>query len=337
MKKKKKIITAIIVFIGIALSVTGIVLNMINKKFIYNSDNEVGNSACNLYNGGLFCERDGKIYFANPADNNYLYRMNSDCTNPVRLNTDSIAYINADENHLYYVKNNFSPESIGTVLYGHLFGIYRTDLNGKQSKALYNKLSGTASLCGNYIYYQRCDDGTKNCLYRAKIDGSEDTKLAEISYNPACVYNGNVYFSNVAGDHNVLKLSSTGAATSVFYYGNTYMPAIENNILYYIDLSDGYSLKRCSLSDKTLELISDRKCINYNVIGNKVYYVTEGSDGGLYRSNTDGSQTELVSKGNISSIFCTSSYTFFMFFGDETLYRVSSVGSINSIDQIEIK
>lgn len=334
---KKRVLSITAVSVCIVLIAVAITIYSVNNKFIYNADNATGNSAGNLYNGGLFCEHEGKIYFANPADNSYLYRMDSDCTNPVRLNTDSIAYINVDGNHIYYVKNNFSPNSVGTVLRGNLFGLYRTDLKGKNSVALYNQLTGTLALCGNYIYYQHYDGVNDTCLYKIKIDCTEDTKISSYNYNPACVYNGNVYFSNIQGDHNVLKLSNSGNGTSVFYYGNTYLPAIENNCLYYIDLGDGYNLKRYQLSTKTLDLISDQRCINYNVIGNKVYYVTEGENGGLYRSNTDGSQPELVTRGNISSVHCTSQYTFFTFYGDETLYRVSSVGSIHTIDQIEIK
>ena len=32
-----------------------------------------GNTAGNLYNGGLFCEYNGVIYFSNPNDNGRLY------------------------------------------------------------------------------------------------------------------------------------------------------------------------------------------------------------------------------------------------------------------------
>ena len=52
-----------------------------NKKnqTVHNNDNAIGNTAGNLINGGLFCEYNDKIYFANPDDYNKLYVMNSDC------------------------------------------------------------------------------------------------------------------------------------------------------------------------------------------------------------------------------------------------------------------
>ena len=44
----------------------------------YNDGYVNGNTAGNLYNEGYFCEKDGIVYFANPADNYCLYSMNPD-------------------------------------------------------------------------------------------------------------------------------------------------------------------------------------------------------------------------------------------------------------------
>ena len=92
-------------------------------------------------------------YFANPYDHNYLYVMDSDCSNARMLNSDSVASLNIYNDKIYYVKNNFPKEMIGTILRGQLFGIYQTDLEGQNSTMLYNHLTGSVSLCGNYLYY----------------------------------------------------------------------------------------------------------------------------------------------------------------------------------------
>ncbi|MGN0481284.1 MAG: DUF5050 domain-containing protein [Lachnospiraceae bacterium] len=335
--KKKKLIIITTGIIAVMAVIAIIVISSINDKFIYNADTVAGNTAGNLNNGGLFCEYEGKIYFANPSDSNRLYRMNSDCTEPERLNTDCVAFINTDGNHLYYVKNNYETTDLAVLFRGHLFGVYRTDMKGGKTKVLYDKLTGSMVLCGNYLYYQHYDGVNDSCLYKMKIDGKENTKFSSLYFNPTCAYNGNVYVSNVEGDHNILKLSNTGVATSIYYYANSYLPVIQDNSIFYIDLSDKYSLKRYSLSNGTLELVSDKRCINYNIIGSKVYYITEGNDAGLYRCNFDGSDTELVAKGAIGGVHCTSQYTFFTYYNDSTLYRVPSVGQIYGISQIDIK
>ena len=62
----------------------------------------VGNTAGNLNNGGLFCESDGKVYFANAYDNNTLYSMNPNETEQTKLGVNSVASINAGGDYLYY-------------------------------------------------------------------------------------------------------------------------------------------------------------------------------------------------------------------------------------------
>lgn len=333
-KKLVPIIAGIALIIAIAVIM---ILNITGKDFVYNADTVAGNTGGNLNNGGLFCEYEGKIYFANPGDKNYLYCMNSDCSEAKKLNNDSVAYINTDGNHLYYVKNNYEVSDVAVLFRGHLFGVYRTDMKGNNAKALYEKLTGSMVLCGNYLYYQHYDGVNDTCLYKIKINGKEDIKLSSLYLNPACAFNGNVYVSNVDGDHNVLKISNNSAATSIYYYGNTYLPILQENSLFYIDLSDKYNLKRYQLTTGTLELVSNKRVINYNVIGNKVFYIVEGDDGGLYRSNLDGSDAELITQGAIGSVFCTSQYTFFTYYNDSTLYRVPSVGKILGINKIDIK
>ena len=61
-----------------------------------------GNTAGNLYNGGLFCESEGVIYFSNLYDDGCLYSMLPDETDIKKLSTSRVTSINADSNYLYY-------------------------------------------------------------------------------------------------------------------------------------------------------------------------------------------------------------------------------------------
>ena len=69
---KKAITISVITIIGLLLAVL-IFLSIRSSRIVYNNDNAIGNSAGNLNNGGLFCEYNDKIYFANPYDYNKLY------------------------------------------------------------------------------------------------------------------------------------------------------------------------------------------------------------------------------------------------------------------------
>ena len=87
---KKAITISVITIIGLLLAVL-IFLSIRSSRIVYNNDNAIGNSAGNLNNGGLFCEYNDKIYFANPYDYNKLYVMNSDCTNAMLHPSMSVA------------------------------------------------------------------------------------------------------------------------------------------------------------------------------------------------------------------------------------------------------
>ncbi len=335
---KKKYLKFIILII-ILVAAIGIIIFINNKnKMVYNDESALGNTAGNLNNGGLFCEYNDRLYFANPYDGNKLYSMNPDCSDAKKLNGDSIAYINVYGKYIYYAKNNFSPESVGVVFRGALFGVYRTNLNGENSVPLYDKLSGILSLSGNNIYYQHYDDKTALTLYKIRIDGKDNTELSDIEYNPASIYNGKIYFSNISGDHNIKVFDTATDSTYTFYEGNTYLATADNGYVYFIDISNGYALKRINMQTKTVELLNDGRCINYNVYKNKLFYLQEGDNAGLYRMNVDGSQKELVSAGDFTNVNCTSKYTFFQYFNNQgTLYRVPTTERIDSVEQITIQ
>ena len=72
----KKIITTIIIILIAGCIGAGGFIYYRNNKTTLNNENAVGNTSGNLINGGLFCEYDNKIYFANPNDYNKLYVIN---------------------------------------------------------------------------------------------------------------------------------------------------------------------------------------------------------------------------------------------------------------------
>ena len=81
-----KILTGIIT-VAIVAVVAFLALNN-RKTKLYSDSSTTGNTACNLLNGGLFTQADNVIYFANPNDNNKLYKMNANLTKIQKLYND---------------------------------------------------------------------------------------------------------------------------------------------------------------------------------------------------------------------------------------------------------
>ena len=340
MKKSTKFICAGIITLAVIIC-AGMYYYNANKP-TPNSDDAVGNTAGNLINGGLFCEYNGKIYFANPYDHNYLYVMDSDCSNARMLNSDSVAYLNIYNDKIYYVKNNYSEDSIGTVFRSQLVGVFVTDLEGQNAEKLYNDLSGVISICGNYLYYQHYDSKTALTLHKLQLDTKKDNLVSTTPHNPSSVDNGRIYFANTDNKNVISCLDPKSDYISKFYEANAYLPISSGSYIYYIDIAKGYSLVRLNKSNNTIELLygkENSKVINYNIYNDKIFFQLEGDENpGLYRMNANGTQIEYIATGNLTNIHCTSQYTFFQYYDNQgVLYRIPTTGAATYPDVIRIE
>lgn len=302
------------------------------NRTVYNPENAVGNTAGNLNNNGMFCEYNGKIYFANPYDKNCLYSMNLDCSGIRKLNSDSVSSINVYGKYIYYIRNNYSAETAAAIFRGNLLGVIRTDLNGQKLKSLYDSAAGVITLYGNHVYYQHYSNEDALSFYKVKINGKENVRITDEDWYPASIYNGELYYTNTNGDHAIYAYNLTSGHSRLVLDANAYMVDMQGNYLYYIDLADKYSLVRVNTQTLEREILVDGrngKCISYNIWGNSLFYHVEGDSPALYRMNTDGTNVEFIKYGNITNISCTSTYTFFEMYGTSTLYRVPTSGAAN--------
>ena len=99
---KNKTILIIVTISGIFLLVLFYILGQLGRKIPENDVNVVGNTAGNLYNGGMFCEDDGYVYFSNAYDNYALYRMLPNETEMEKLISTQTKNINAAGKYFYY-------------------------------------------------------------------------------------------------------------------------------------------------------------------------------------------------------------------------------------------
>lgn len=299
------------------------------NRMTYNPEGARGNTAGNLNNNGMFCESDGTIYFANPYDKNRLYAMDSDCTNIRKLNSDTVCSINSYGKYIYYVRNNYSPETATLIFRGQLLGVIRTNLKGTKAKALYDSVAGVINLYGNELYYQHYSNEDGLSFYKVGIDGKNNTRVNKDGTYPASIYNNVLYYTNTTGNHGIYTHDLRYNTDAIYLDANAYMVDMQGDYIYYIDLDQKYSLVRVNTTTGIQELLvdgRDGKCISYNIYGNTLFYHVEGDTPALYRMSVDGNNRQFIKYGNITNISCTSQYTFFQVFGVTSLYRVPTNG-----------
>lgn len=322
------ILTGIILFF--ALLTIGSILS---NRMPQNTPDLVGNTGGNLNNSGLFCEQDGRVYFANAFDNGCMYSMDVNEANFKKLTDTAVSSINAGGKYLYYYMDNSSGGAgLGYVI--RTYGIYRCKLNGSASKCLKRQSAIVITLVGNSLYYQNYDTTNYTQLYKmstSKSKDKDDVLLADYIINPASCYNQTIYFNGTQKDHYLYTLDTTTDTISTLWEGNVWNPTYYENYIYFMDISNNYRLCRYSLADQTVEVLTEERLDTFNVGNGYVYYqVSSATEPALKRMLPDGSNQETVAEGVYNSINMTSGYVYFKEYSvDNILYHTPVAGPVN--------
>ncbi len=324
--KKKIIIVSILIVIAVAIFGTWFF-----GRMEYNDQHAVGNTAGNLYNGGLFCESDGKVYFSNPYDKDSLYVMDVDGSNVKKIYNDKVSYINVYNDYIYYERFNHES-SVEVVFRGALYGLFRIQEGDSKAEALHTGIVDNVALSGNYLYFRSYDDKNLYQLYKVGIDGDDEIKISDRGYTPISISSGNIFFIEVDGNHNIMRLNTENDEITQYKTGNFYMPIVCNNYMYYIDLDNNRALSRMNMATEEKEVLSSDKVVNYNLSedSNVIFYQAENSldDHKLVRMDLNGENAIDVVLGDCFNISITSTYTYYITKIEDTklLFRVSTNG-----------
>ena len=122
-------------------------------------------------------------------------------------------------------------------------------------------------------------------------------------------------------------MSVDTGTTHLYLASNTYMATRVDNTLYYIDLENDYALTKINLSTNLRSVVTTDHVVLYNVYDDVIFYQKENDTHEVVRINIDGSNRTVIYTGDVSSISCTSQYTFLQKFGANTLYKVPTYGT----------
>lgn len=338
MQKKK--INGLKANIGVGLVVTTIILIFVIAKFsgrvIPNTEGAIGNTACNLYNNGIFCSDDKRIYFSNLNDGGALYSMSKDLSDFEFIQEDTAGYINNTTNYIVYSRLNYTrSDSVKHVLQFSYSGIYRISKKGSHSiGGIYSYDVGAVGLIGNNVYYQKHEkDGNLN-LYRAGLNGKNDELLLEESIVPGTLTTNKIYYAGTEGDHYIYSFDPSTKQKIVIYKGNCYQPALVGGDIYFLSLSKNYNLARVDEYGQNPTILVEEKCSFYNVTPDEqyaIYQVDDGKRNRLEMINLSTLEKTVIKEGDYNSISIIEDRVFFREFGTDDIYYFS----LNSPDSVE--
>lgn len=328
MKKFVKIAIAVIIIAAICIGC----YFLLHEEVYYNEGYVNGNLPGNLYNGGQFCEHNGTIFFANPEDNNKLYSMDLSGNNLKKLSEDVATYINADDHYVYYVRNNVNEN-----LDYNFFSFYRNALvrlprDGGSVKILDTEPCMYASLLGNYIYYIHYDKEDASTLYKICIDGTDRKQVSAEAFFTCCTDGQYFYYNGMTTSGSIFRYDTASDTSSVIFEGNCYKPITLNHgsSFFYIDGDKGTGLTSVDIASNTSTLITDDNIDFYNVYGEYIYYQKYDVDNsGLCRVKKDGTDMQILKKGDYKNIHVTSSHVYFADSHSNTVYYFTHNNPVN--------
>lgn len=325
---KKKIIGLSCAALVLIIIAGLMVLNNINSRVPENPAGTVGNTSGNLYNGGLFCENDGYVYFANPYDGNALYCMRPDETEMKKLVSTQVASINADGKFLYYYQGG-SGGNAGLGFLISTTGVYRVQKDKPKNIACLDRVLGKyVILADNTVYYTSADDEVS--LKSVNTDGTNKETLLQLDILPVSVQNSTFYYINNEDNLHLMSYDLKNGSSRQVLTDDIYMPIIEGNTVYGIDIHNNYALVSLDITTGAKTLLDSDRTDLLNVTDSYIYYQTSGQTPQLKRIRRDGSDMAVVMDGAYSNINATSGYVYFTRFDSSTpVYKTSAAGAIN--------
>ena len=311
-----------------------ILIYIISKRVPMNDENVVGNTAGNLYNGGLFMEMDGRVYFSNPLGNNALYSMNPDETDLKELTVMNTRNIVGAGKYLYFYldhsKTNASSDTIsGLGRISTFYGLYRSDLDGENQIVLDREYVSSLQLVGSNIYYS-VDSGEESGLNKIRIDGERHALVTSEKIDPSCALDGKIYYNGIDLDHDLHAMDTLAEdASSIIMNGNIWHPIVQNGYVYYIDAAHHYRLCRTNLITNETSVLTNSRVDFYNMNEFNIFYATsEPGNQTLRVMRLDGSDNVVIAEGIFHALGLTSKYLYFKPFNVENvMYHVPVDGS----------
>jgi hypothetical protein len=257
-----------------------------------------GNTAGNIYNDGLVAYRNGWLYTYAQSDEG-LIRSRLDGSQKTSLNIYYANNINVTNDAIYYLH----------TLGDNSGKLYRTDLNGKNSKLISSsEVMRSFIIYENYIYYINFNDNDR--IYRMKPDGTGKLKLTSDTECTSLSVTEDYVIYNTPR-YGMVRMDKDGTDRKLLReHGRNVLP-IEDNI-YFINTGDRSYIYKMKLDGTGLTKLAENGTLNFNIVGNTIYYSNTDDNNKFYAITTDGKARRKISSEKVRNLSAAGDYLFYL-------------------------
>jgi putative cell wall-binding protein len=280
-----------------------------------------GNIQSNIHNFGLAAASNGWIYYRSGLNNNLLYKMKPDGSNPIEVVNygadhlsvvgDSIYFNNVD--HLYkkvLSEENSQPYLISTssmpyvfavsnqVYYANGGGLFIDGDGFLASKPILSNNPKNIFMNSGFIYYQPASVMGPRPIHRVNMDGTGNTIILEDDVKSFSI-SGNKFFYISYGNGKIYTANLDGTEKSEVTSDAAGTLNVHDGWIYYSNKEDESRLYKIRIDGSSRTKLSNQDEINaINIVGDWVFYTRGLSvmsyDSSVYMMKLDGAGQQKI-------------------------------------------
>lgn len=277
--RRRRLIFIMLGIVGILCLSAAIGISIINQA------KSRGNTTTNFSNFGIAAEADGWLYTIDPSGSEpALYKMRMDESKTVKLYSGRCSSINASCGWVYFITGD-------TGIGGDLMKVYST---GGEALTLKREVSKALAV-GYWIY---CQNGTASGISKIRIDGTEDTLLADGNYTLLDVRDEWIYYLQYESGYttqSLYKMRYDGSNKQLIM-GGLYNPIIDGEWIYQCKHEEGRYIEftpveKIKIDGSERVTLTEQGGSKLMLDGQWLYYTTEDS---IWRMKKDGSENAKI-------------------------------------------
>lgn len=202
------------------------------------------------------------------------------------------------------------------------------DMHGIGNSPGNNINSGLLASKDGWIYYNSSPFSEKNesALYKAKIDGSEKTKLSQDSPYFINVVEDWIFYINASDDHTLYRIKNDGTSREKLTEKAVWSMMVIDNWIYYAQQYSPPKFKKMQVDGSSTTVIGTDEPELMGISNEWIYYLN-GDDECVYKIKTDGSGRQQLTEGETSYFTVEGDWLYYILDDDNSLNRIKTDGS----------